>query len=971
MVKKAKKKIRSTQKERRVSSASPKTIPSNLNPTDEIGGTGVVVVVNERKACTHLSKGVDLGIISSKIGSVESVRCEDCREDGVDRRSAKGRSKSGKKKGTGHLDAKSDLRSIWVCLECAHLACGGIGLPTIPQSHAARHARQYRHPCVIQFDNPQLRWCFPCNSLIPVEKSEDNGEQKDILLDVVKLIKGQSSVGASVDVEDVWFGGGNARNKSVFDNIGSGILDSGYRVKGLVNLGNTCFFNSVMQNLFAIDMLRDYFMKLEWSFGPLTTALKKLCSEICLDVDSRSAINPKSFFGCICSKAPQFRGYQQQDGHELLRCLLDGLCTEELEARRLRDSYGKEGTTSNHGPPFVDAIFGGQLSSTVCCLECGHSSIVYEPFLDLSVSVPTKKSPPKKALTVSRSRKPKLPPKKGGRNHLKQGTNSSPKHEPGPGPSESNKSSSLNPSIVPVAEQSVASVDDSSWLDFVETGNGSEFLVSVPQNQDISDAQDSGDKQVFEDVAEQRPGPSDDVSRFDYVQPGELAAECHSVPQNYDTSAIQDSEYVPVIQNGMLQDGSALLSQGGYPNAEPKLNLYCSQSKSCEDELPSQVQSSEVVLLPFKEENSTTEEILRKEGEASTSLAGCEPARLDFDGFGDLFNEPEMVPDPNTESWSGDVSFQSQATEMTETSFVAGNSSDSCPDEVDNTDAPVSVDSCLAYFTKPEHLSDKRAWHCENCSKILQGLRRMEGKGGLQKTTPRTRMNGVEVRSGNAPLGFSKDSMDLAECSHLDNGKLENDTVSSTTAESLPMTNMRLDDSNQNCIKLENCQKGEETVSEFVNPISNCLDCLKISQGDKILGLLNHSTEGQTPTLDNQTSDSCILDEYNCLQCETAQAQPKVSQPLARVCDSDEEVDSKSVKVMRDATKRILINRVPPILTIHLKRFCQDSRGRLSKLSGHVSFKETIDLRPYMDSSTIGDPDSWARECALSISVHW
>ncbi|XP_042517711.1 ubiquitin carboxyl-terminal hydrolase 2-like [Macadamia integrifolia] len=981
MGKKAKKKTRATQKEKPVSSASPKTIPPNLNPTDEIGSAGVVV--SERKTCTHLTKGVDLIKISSKIGSVESVRCEDCREDAVDRRSGKGRSKAGKKKGTGHLNAKSNSKSIWVCLDCGHFACGGIGLPTTPQSHAARHARQYRHPCVIQFDNPQLRWCFPCNLQIPVERLEDNGEQKDILWDVVKLIKGQSSVGASLDNEDVSVGGSSAGNSMVLDNTGSGILDGGHRVKGLVNLGNTCFFNSVMQNLFAIGMLRDYFMKIDCSAGPLTMALKKLFSEISLEVDSGSVINPKSFFGCICAKAPQFRGYQEQDSHELLRCLLDGLYTEQLGMRKLRNSFGEDGRTSDCGPTFVDAIFGGQLSSSVCCMECGHSSVVYEPFLDLSLPVPTKKSPPKRTPTVSRLRKPKLHPKKGGRTRSKESAKSSPilpKHEPDPDPDPSERNgSSLFPSSVPVVKQSVAPVDDSSWmdylesvpvpkksvasvddspwLDYIDTGNASEFLVSVPQNQDISDAQDSGDKKVCKGVAEQITSPSDGVLWLGNAQPVEVSAKCHLVPQNYDTSAIQDSENKQDIENGMLQDSSELLSQGCSPNRESKLDFYSSRGNSCEDELPLQVQSSEVLLLPYKEETSTAEEIMRKESEASTSLASCKPDVLDFDGFGDLFNEPEMIPDPNAKSWSGDMSIEFQANEMTETSFVAGNSCDTDPCEVDNTDAPVSIDSCLAYFTKPELLPDKLAWHCENCSKILQG-QKMEGKGGLKKTTPRTRINGVQVRSGNAQSSFNKDSRFLPECTHLSNGKLENFTVSTITAESLPRDSEKLDDSNHNCTKLENCRKGEETDSELVYPISNCLDCLKTLQGDKLLGLSNHTTQEQTETSDHhdssiQTSDLCNLVNCNCIQCKTVQAQPKVFQPSARLCDSDENedgaVDSKSVKVMRDATKRILINRVPPILTIHLKRFSQDSRGRLSKLSGHVSFEETIDLRPYMD----------------------
>lgn len=34
---------------------------------------------------------------------------------------------------------------------------------------------------------------------------------------------------------------------------------------------------------------------------------------------------------------------------------------------------------------FVDSVFGGQLASTVVCQECGDVSVVYEPFLDLSL----------------------------------------------------------------------------------------------------------------------------------------------------------------------------------------------------------------------------------------------------------------------------------------------------------------------------------------------------------------------------------------------------------------------------------------------------------------------------------------------------------------------------------------------------------------------------------------------------------
>jgi ubiquitin C-terminal hydrolase len=57
----------------------------------------------------------------------------------------------------------------------------------------------------------------------------------------------------------------------------------------------------------------------------------------------------------------------------------------------------------------------------------------------------------------------------------------------------------------------------------------------------------------------------------------------------------------------------------------------------------------------------------------------------------------------------------------------------------------------------------------------------------------------------------------------------------------------------------------------------------------------------------------------------------------------------KMVTVKRDATKRLLISKAPLVLTVHLKRFAQDLHGRLSKLSGHITFHERLDLGPFLD----------------------
>ncbi|OVA12789.1 Ubiquitin carboxyl-terminal hydrolases family 2 [Macleaya cordata] len=867
MGKKVKKKTRNTHKERRVSSGSPVTALANSNqPVESVDGG--ILVVEERKPCTHIFKGVDFDKIASRIGSAESLKCEDCREVALDRRASKGRSKHGKKKGTGSVDRKSESKSIWVCLECGHFACGGVGLPITPQSHVLRHSKHTRHPCVIQFNNPNLRYCFQCTLLIPSEKSEENGEKKDFLADIVKLIKGQSSEGASMDVEDFRNDGDvmkvEASESLVFDGRGR------YVVRGLLNLGNTCFFNSVMQNLLAVDPLREYFMKLDRFVGPLTMALKKLFNETNLESDSRNGISPKSLFGCICAKAPQFRGYQQQDSHELLRCLLDGLCNEESGSRKLLKSE-KDDTTSTSGPVFVDMIFGGQLSSTVCCVECGHSSVVYESFLDLSLPVPTKKPSSRKPLAIARPKKKKLASRKdvrrSGKVQVKGKNDGAPiLAQSASSLSENKESSSLEPASLSVKQETVASVDNFTWLDYM--------------------------------------GPNTASDGFDLAS------------QNCDNSIIQDTDNKLVYQTDVLQSSSESQSQVLFPNKEPTPDLDSSEVDACKDELPLQVQGSEVLLLPYKEENSTTEEIVTKEVEASSSIVGCEQVQqdtLDFDGLGDLFNEPEMDVVPNSES------------DMLEVGFFAGNSSESDPDEVDDKDAPVFIDTCLAHFTKAELLlSNEHGWHCENCSKILHG-QVVEAKESQPKITLNHQINGGQLRSQCSSLDSDGNFSSSSELRNLDNGKPESDIDSTSTNETSVSHSARSD--------------GSTNYSER-----------KISPVDK-----EKDIDFTMATANCQVDDSFSANEPDVIGSHINQAQNMDSLISATVQESDEseEVDSKSLKVKRDATKRILINRAPSILTIHLKRFSQDTRGRLSKLSGHVSFGETIDLRPYMDPRSV------------------
>ncbi|XP_010484338.1 PREDICTED: ubiquitin carboxyl-terminal hydrolase 2-like isoform X2 [Camelina sativa] len=888
MGKKAKKKARAPTKEIQTTTFSKEVSEEQPSQAGEIAEVDVKAV-KETQACVHFDKGLNLDKVIDKIKSSRQIKCDQCKEGVYGKRGTKAKGNKGKKE-----FSSSDKKAIWLCLECGCYVCGGVGLPTGPQSHVVRHIRLTRHRLVLQWENPQLRWCFPCHSLLPVEK-EENGEKKDVLSEVVKLIKGRSlSNLASSDIEDQCSGSGSITSDIKLEvAVTSGIeARDGYVVRGLVNLGNTCFFNSIMQNLLSLDQLRDHFLKEDGSVvgGPLASSLKKLFAETKPEAGLKSAINPRAFFGSFCSKAPQFRGYDQHDSHELLRCLLDSLGTEESALRKKRgDSDNDQKST------LIDSVFGGETSSIVSCMECGHSSKVYEPFLDLSLPVPFKKTPPKKPQTVSRAKKAKLPPKRVPKNVSKVSKVS--KVPPSKTLSELNSpgkdlvvladSDTSSSTFAPLESgpaletSSVITLDSKQALESatqIETGFDSFWLDIIgPEtsgDETNMDMQKDGIENVSTTEANQIvPGPdipaNTSVSSSDQTLEGNAERQMLDNEEVAKAEAILDEKDVQATQSDECTATSGIsaeINQASCIGGDPGIGESSSTVNPWdEEELPLMVADSQILYMPYKEISCDDKTVVESECEASSSFVTSdhEPQNSDFVDFGGLFDEPEMTEGPV-------FGPPSKAEASSGVGFMVF-SSESDPEEIDDSDSPVSVERCLAHFTKPEILSDDNAWHCENCSKNLK----------LQRLREKQISKNDESRSSDTSNGWLKEN--------------ENEIGNGVSGEN-------------------------DVVAVMKDPSDTC-------------SAKDHSTNGIKATSSHSANES-----------DSKGAQ-------------DEEEDSeKLITVKRDATKRVLINKAPPVLTIHLKRFSQDLRGRLSKLNGHVAFKEVIDLRQYMDSRCREEP---------------
>ncbi|PIA43886.1 hypothetical protein AQUCO_01800136v1 [Aquilegia coerulea] len=205
----------------------------------------------------------------------------------------------------------------------------------------------------------------------------------------------------STDVED----GYNLRNMTKGDKGG---------LSGLQNLGNTCFMNSAIQCLVHTPPLVEYFLhdysdeinkqnpigmhgELAIAFGKL---LRKLWSSGC------APIAPREFKTKLARFAPQFSGYNQHDSQELLVFLLDGL-HEDLNRVKLKpfieikDANGRPDEEvadecwkihkARNNSVIVD-VCQGQYKSTLICPICSRVSVTFDPFMYLSLPLPSKET---------------------------------------------------------------------------------------------------------------------------------------------------------------------------------------------------------------------------------------------------------------------------------------------------------------------------------------------------------------------------------------------------------------------------------------------------------------------------------------------------------------------------------------------------------------------------------------------------
>lgn len=394
-------------------------------------------------SCPHLGKSVDLTKLRKiiKTNGVQTTQCSECNKI------------SGS---ANEDDAYSYENSLWLCLKCGSQLCG-----RGKNQHALNHyntPRSDSHALAVH-TTTFVVWCYPCDNEV-----NENSSRK--LLECITFIKREAQK-IQTDSNSI----SNLENKiaSVLDTMKPLIDDtegatnfrgSTYlkqtsskenmqrsieylpRVRGLSNLGNTCFFNAVIQCLaqtpFLLEILKESadpgekfhllggVMKIDnnevtlppikgelLKWGGFTSTLAETLEE--LQTISGGVFTPRKLLQQLTSKWPQFGGGNQHDSHELLRHLLESVRSEDLrryqtvilnhlgyhtniDPAKVSDDtkqkikfYGSQAQDRILRP---EPVFRGFLVSTLTCQDCFNTSSRHEYFLDISLPVSTEKPQP-------------------------------------------------------------------------------------------------------------------------------------------------------------------------------------------------------------------------------------------------------------------------------------------------------------------------------------------------------------------------------------------------------------------------------------------------------------------------------------------------------------------------------------------------------------------------------------------------
>lgn len=269
---------------------------------------------------------------------------------------------------------RSHVPRLHACLYCVYFGCYGA-------KHIHEHARSKKHFLAVDVSYGAV-YCFSCSDYVYDKELEAIARKQRRraarILDMFSGMKEQYYPWEPSSFEMDLLRR-NPRRKRITDNSYIGL-------RGLINLGNTCFMNCIVQALTHTPLLRDYFLAdrhvCQFQDDPsmcLVCEMSRLFQEF---YSGKSTPHiPYRLLHLVWTHARHLAGYEQQDAHEFFIATLDVL------HRHCKGTNGLSSSNPHHCNCIIDQIFTGGLQSDVICQACKAVSTTIDPFWDISLDL--------------------------------------------------------------------------------------------------------------------------------------------------------------------------------------------------------------------------------------------------------------------------------------------------------------------------------------------------------------------------------------------------------------------------------------------------------------------------------------------------------------------------------------------------------------------------------------------------------
>ncbi|KAI3679973.1 hypothetical protein L2E82_50709 [Cichorium intybus] len=286
---------------------------------------------------------------------------------------------------------------LYICLICSSMSCS-----LSPESnHALSHTQnQIGHEIAVDIQRSEL-YCFACDDQV-YDPDFDRAVMCEQIVGLgngnLEGIRSNNSIKRKRLSFEVGLNSDFNNLKRVIVS-GGGEWDHGRRIskscfpvglRGLNNLGNTCFMNSVLQALLHAPPFRNYFLSGRHNQDSCRkTSNDRLCLSCDIDVicsavfsGDRAPYSPAQFLYSWWRLSENLACYEQQDAHEFFMSVLDRIHEKEGKTRNTNKDTGDCHCV-------VHRAFSGLLRSDVTCTTCGFTSTTYDPCVDISLDLNT------------------------------------------------------------------------------------------------------------------------------------------------------------------------------------------------------------------------------------------------------------------------------------------------------------------------------------------------------------------------------------------------------------------------------------------------------------------------------------------------------------------------------------------------------------------------------------------------------